>query len=631
MISGKWLSLALACTVGVLATLLLTRESKSPGFVVVFTNQPPISLPGPSPINSSTTPTEPAPTTALKAATDHPAAENPPPSTELSTVARPYSKVHALVIGNDNYSFSPALSPLRFAKADCLAVSEVFKTNYGFHVTTLLNQQATLAAVTNEIARLAQRTTAVDDVVIYFVGHGITAKGEKQDPFKRTPYLIPYGARLSATPTVAELEVQAVKVDLIIGLLAAAPCRHRVLFMDACLAGLATIDAKRAALPEDDLGNPMMEPSFQVMTAGTANESAFELGSLRDGTVINHGLFTHALLEEARSSDSHSILKLFMDIRERMLDITSQEFAGRLCSPQHRVLLKRNGEFFLIPVPSQPRWLASRVQWSKASFRDDSIRGHYLEPFSIAEYTNMLMGAGAKALATGPRSRLESRAALGDSVALATLTEIDGDVADPARRARAAEWAQLGYETREPHGIYALSRAYRHGYGVETNQAYADELERLSGISPFQALLRGGARIAQAAENLSGTYSGTNLDEAGKKLLGLSRAFKEAGEGLVKAFRLSPSARIGRIRSALAERKGPAWTQVQSQLREWQKDVDKMPPTSPVRTAFQEYLLAMGGAFTNRDSQGLKLVLDRCETALAVKTNAVTRVKNPRK
>jgi hypothetical protein len=620
---GFWLPLILACVVGVLATLLFTGQSSKQPVLIIVTNQSQTAESArTSPTNSQSTIQ--GVTTSIRSETRAPSGTS---TIETNQIERPYSKVYALVIGNEDYSSAPHLSTLRFARADCAAVGDVFTTNYGFQVTMLTNRQATLGAITNQLATSLAEMTPQDDVVVYFVGHGLTEQGADGDRFNRTAYLIPYGARLSATPTRSELETQALNVHTLIRMLEASRCRHRVLFIDACVAGLATIDAQRASLPGDSFGNPLSEPSLQVLTAGTASESAFAIDRLRDGTVVNHGLFTHALLLETRGSESHSILKLFINVRERMLDIASQEFAGRLCSPQHRMLLKRNGEFFLIPVASQPRWLASRLRWSDAA--DNPRGGQYLQPFTPFDFTNLVAAAReSDPSAVSARARLESRAALGDGVALALLTELDGRAAEPARRARAGEWARLGYESGQPHGIYALSRAYRNGYGLPPNEADADELERRSGLGKLGEILNAVGNLAQTAQKLSGTYSITNVAEVPNKLNAVWRGVKDVGKGIGDAFRLSAVARVGRIRTALADRKGPAWAKIHSQLREWQKDVDKMPENSTTRTTLQSHLEAMRRATTDSNSNALTQTLAKCEQLLATQPTEVAPVKN---
>ena len=76
---------------------------------------------------------------------------------------------HAIVIGIDSYKDWPALGN---ARDEAMAVAEVLKNRYGFHVTQILDEKATEERI-NDTLRTALKKYDLDDaLLIYFAGHG---------------------------------------------------------------------------------------------------------------------------------------------------------------------------------------------------------------------------------------------------------------------------------------------------------------------------------------------------------------------------------------------------------------------------------------------------------------------------
>lgn len=399
----------------------------------------------------------------------------------ITPVPRPYQTVHALIVGNTNYSSTASFPQLLFAESDAREVHAAMSTNYGFNVTLLLGAEANRVNILREWDRMLAALNPGDDALFYFSGHGATTDGAADDEFSRTGYLIPYGATLSTNLNKVNLEAQAINARTLAQQFLASKGRHRIMMLDSCFAGLAAAHCghKRLAIYEVD-GNLLAQPSVQVLTAGQANEKAVEMGSI-DGKLIQHGLFTCALLEAFRTENSHSMLSLFICTSERMHQLSAQAFRGRISSPQLRLLLDRGGEFFFVPMTYQTRWVAGYTRI--ADLPGLVNRGAYEQPITESEYTNAVVQS---ALGHPPdeaeQKHLEARASVGDPTAMAALVDVYGNQPDPRNQEQAAEIAKQAYETDDNYGAYALSRAYRFGYGVPLNNSHANNLERKANV-----------------------------------------------------------------------------------------------------------------------------------------------------
>ncbi len=78
-----------------------------------------------------------------------------------------FGRYHALVIGNNNYDY---LNSLQTPISDAKAISKILKEKYGFHVTTLLNQNR--SEILNALSNLRAKLNSNDNLLIYYAGHG---------------------------------------------------------------------------------------------------------------------------------------------------------------------------------------------------------------------------------------------------------------------------------------------------------------------------------------------------------------------------------------------------------------------------------------------------------------------------
>src|SRR5215470_5511333 len=84
-------------------------------------------------------------------------------------ISVPGGQIHALVVGMDDYKRLPHL---RGAVADARDIEQALRRVGVADITTLIDGQATRAALSDAIARIVSRTTRNDLVIISFAGHG---------------------------------------------------------------------------------------------------------------------------------------------------------------------------------------------------------------------------------------------------------------------------------------------------------------------------------------------------------------------------------------------------------------------------------------------------------------------------
>lgn len=78
-----------------------------------------------------------------------------------------FGRFHALVIGNNNYRYLPALGT---AAGDATAIAEILGQRYGFKVSLLID--ADRYQILSELNRLRETLTSSDNLLIYYAGHG---------------------------------------------------------------------------------------------------------------------------------------------------------------------------------------------------------------------------------------------------------------------------------------------------------------------------------------------------------------------------------------------------------------------------------------------------------------------------
>lgn len=493
--------------------------------------------------------------------------------------ARPYRKVYALVVGNNTYP--DGWKRLRYAEADATAVASVLRTNFLFEVTVLVGSKATKMEIDNALGSIEKLITSEDDFIFYFSGHGANGPDDA-DKHGRRGFLIPYGARLPSSPPRDAKERklfdrEAFDATALVERLPLWHARHRIVLLDSCFGGAAGRGGiARSGIP-GNLGNAMTSPTVQVLTAGTEGEEVIELDNVESKRVA-HGLFTFMVLEVLRRDNSQSVLNLFLQVRDGMNDLAAKKYSGHVSTAQHRMVRLIDGEFVFIPGPLHGTWMTAYTQ--EADLTHTAQRG-YDRPVTESEYTNVLAQAqsGSVTVSKEDMDRFEARAAMGDPVAMATVTEIFGSRASPGDKQRARRWAQDGYDTGNPFGVFALSRVYRRGYGVEQNGTEAASLEKQSGLGRLGELLRGWDTLALGVGGLSGSYSPGAVPDLAGQVSAVGKGAAQVGKTVTSLLGggSNMSGRVKDMRKALEAKKGPNWKDLSKAIDKLRKDLDSLP------------------------------------------------------
>jgi len=184
---------------------------------------------------------------------------------------------HALVIGIDHYQHHPYLST---AVNDARAVAEVLEGAYGFHVTRLLDDQATDAAIREALSTLGAKLSPPDSLLIYFSGHG-TKRGRK------VGFWIPVnGFENSDANWIVHTEIRSrLSLDVL-------PARHVLIVADSCYSGvlLKAVAADPEITPRR-LREAISKPARQCLTSGGDYP-------VPDGPKGSHSIFARYFLKE---------------------------------------------------------------------------------------------------------------------------------------------------------------------------------------------------------------------------------------------------------------------------------------------------------------------------------------------
>lgn len=216
-----------------------------------------------------------------------------------------------LFVGIDRYA-SPGIKWLSCAARDAIALHAIFGDTLGEGGELLVDEQATRAAITEAVDRLAA-SQPDDVVVIAFSGHG-----------SETHELVTYDADgLNLAATAIPLDTLGAWLDRI-------PARQVILLLDCCFSGgmgakvLQVASAPRSMGSATQALNQLSGDGRLIVTASTATQEAWE------NTPLRHGLFTYYLLEalqgaeEVRQAGKVSIYRLIEYVSRRVTDAAAR-------------------------------------------------------------------------------------------------------------------------------------------------------------------------------------------------------------------------------------------------------------------------------------------------------------------
>jgi uncharacterized protein len=204
----------------------------------------------------------------------HPSAQR-----QITATPRP-RRYFALVIGIDDYKLLPGKN-LMTPVHDAMALETVLTRDYGFEVTTLLNEDATRERIMEALRSYEdERQIGSDDnLLIYFAGHGYENKKEN------SAYWIPENA--------ATVNGEPITSSDVTDIAQAIPARHVLVVADSCYAGGMGSEAPIVHGSDDQaqfLRRMRDGRSRNLMASG-------DLEPVADVGPDGHSPFAHALLE----------------------------------------------------------------------------------------------------------------------------------------------------------------------------------------------------------------------------------------------------------------------------------------------------------------------------------------------
>lgn len=222
---------------------------------------------------------------------------------------------HALVVGVDTYGHG--IPPLATAVEDATAVARLLSTRHRFQVDPLIGDAAIGPALLDRLAALGRTLTADSRLILYFACHGIS---QPSDGVRPDGFLLLADAVDGDRSTYVAMRELYRRLALL-------PCRHVLVVLDCCFAGMFA--------GARDLGGPVPvyrerydhfveSPAWQVLASAAKDQRAFdvlperELG--RDGHSPFAGAFLDAL-EGAGDLDGDGLVtatELYWYVRNRV-------------------------------------------------------------------------------------------------------------------------------------------------------------------------------------------------------------------------------------------------------------------------------------------------------------------------
>ena len=219
----------------------------------------------------------------------------------------------ALVVGINQYGKGggDTWQPLNSARGDAEEIARTLATDYGFHVQTLLDGEASRSAVLNALDEMATSGSDGADL-IYFAGHGFF------DDTLKEGYWIPADARKTVDGRHAKEDW--IWNSTITRLLNASRARHVLVISDACYSGslFRGDEPLRAQGGMSWYEKAFAKPSRYLITSGGI-EPVLDSGA-------GHSVFAQQVINFLKHTDRtvFSANDLGLSLRERVASLTGQ-------------------------------------------------------------------------------------------------------------------------------------------------------------------------------------------------------------------------------------------------------------------------------------------------------------------
>lgn len=232
-----------------------------------------------------------------------------------------FTQGHALVIAIANYANVTSLPLAVLNDAHDIESVLTAPSHCGYlpgNVTTLVDAQATLNAISTALHELAARVKGEDTVIIFFSGHG----ARLQTPDGPTSSLVPVDARIDDLNSTTLLEAHLSSA------LSRIAAKRLVVFVDACHSGGAgVLKASSAHLGFDEKSlDKLAQGTGRVIVASSrSDETSIVFDGARNSLFTKHLL--RALKGEARTRGDGliRIFEIFNYVAEKVRSSSSRQ------------------------------------------------------------------------------------------------------------------------------------------------------------------------------------------------------------------------------------------------------------------------------------------------------------------
>ena len=247
-----------------------------------------------------------------------------------------YDNSYALVIGINTYEKA---SNLDYAVEDATSIATLLIDKFNFpskNVRILIDKEATLLNIKNNLVEISTSAKESDRVLIYFAGHGVTMDlpdgGEMG-------YLLPVDGKQD------NLFSTSIPMDDLKKISSMSQAKHMLFLIDACYGGLAATGSRGLSpISSNYINKITKDKSRQIITAGGKGEKVIEKSEW------GHSAFTMNLLRALENgkgdlNDDGYITadELGMFLQEKVtIDSENQQ------TPQSRRFTSHEGEFVFI-------------------------------------------------------------------------------------------------------------------------------------------------------------------------------------------------------------------------------------------------------------------------------------------
>lgn len=249
-----------------------------------------------------------------------------------------YPQGHALLIGVANYQQVSSLPSAILNDVNDVAAtlsSPKYCAYTPANIVTLLDENATRAAVLKELNELAARADSGDTVCVFFSGHG----GVVGSPGKEDSVLVTFDSDL------ADIENTSISSDDLAAAFAEIEAERLLVFIDACHAGGAAISKKLTDGKGHEIKSGYSQSAFEKLAVGRgralmASCRADEVSAVFHGA--RNSVFTTALLAGLRG-DADKSASGFIKVFD-LFSYVSEEVPKLIPDEQHPIFKADNLE-----------------------------------------------------------------------------------------------------------------------------------------------------------------------------------------------------------------------------------------------------------------------------------------------